>query len=357
MNNLALEFKFGGSCLATSSVRVLVVDDFEPFRRFISSTLRRNLRVQVICEVSDGQEAVQKAEELQPDLVVLDIGLPKLNGIEAARRIRRLSPNSKILFVTQESSATMVQEALATGARGYVVKADAGSQLSAAVSAVLRGGRFVGSRFADCDFTGAWLEPHPESFRPPKAFAPLQLDKPEIIRSHKVDFYADDARLLNGFTQFIEAALKTGNPAIVVATESHRDGLLARLQARGLDLGAAIEQGRYVALDAAETLSTFTLDGQPDRDRFLKVVGDLLLAAARAAKTQHPRIAACGECAPVLRAQGKAEAAIQLEYLWDEIARSYDIDILCGYCRKDFQGPENSGIFQRICAVHSAVHA
>src|SRR5437868_10931618 len=110
-----------------SSVRILVVDDYESFRRFVCSTLERRPNLQIICEASDGSEAVQKAEELQPDLILLDIGLPKLNGIEAARRIRKLSPGSKILFVSQDLSADFIHGALATGARGYVVKTDAGS--------------------------------------------------------------------------------------------------------------------------------------------------------------------------------------------------------------------------------------
>jgi DNA-binding NarL/FixJ family response regulator len=126
-----------------SSVRVLVVDDNEPFRRFVCSTLGENPELQVIGEVSDGLEAVQKAEELQPDLIVLDIGLPTLNGIEAARRIRKLAPESKILFVTQESSDDVVQEALRLGALGYVVKTHAGSELLPAVEAVCQGREFV----------------------------------------------------------------------------------------------------------------------------------------------------------------------------------------------------------------------
>jgi PAS domain S-box-containing protein len=111
--------------LATSVARVMVVEDFEPFRRMISSMLQNRAEVQVICEVADGLEAVQKAEELQPDLIVLDIGLPTLNGIEAARRIAKLAPQSKILFLSQDASADVVQQALSTGASGYAVKADA----------------------------------------------------------------------------------------------------------------------------------------------------------------------------------------------------------------------------------------
>jgi DNA-binding NarL/FixJ family response regulator len=126
-----------------SLTRVLVVEDFEPFRRFICSTLGKTPNLLVICEASDGQEAVQKAEELKPDLILLDIGLPTLNGIAAARQIRKLVPESKIIFVSQESSPDVVQEALSTGALGYVVKTTLDGNLLAAVEAVLEGRQFV----------------------------------------------------------------------------------------------------------------------------------------------------------------------------------------------------------------------
>ena len=127
-----------------SSISVLVVEDFAPFRQFICSTLGKKRDLQVICEVSDGLEAVQKAEEWKPDLILLDIGLPTLNGIEAARRIRKLSPESKIIFLSQESSPDVVQEALNLGAWGYVLKARAASELLAAVESVISDKHFVG---------------------------------------------------------------------------------------------------------------------------------------------------------------------------------------------------------------------
>jgi DNA-binding NarL/FixJ family response regulator len=139
------EFYCGKAGAGMSSLRVLVVEDFAPFRQFICSTLRKRSDLQVICEASDGLEAVQKAEELKPDLILLDIGLPTLNGIEAARRIRRLSPESKIIFLSQESSADIVQQALSLGAWGYVVKTKAASQLLAAVEAVASQRQFVGT--------------------------------------------------------------------------------------------------------------------------------------------------------------------------------------------------------------------
>ena len=132
----------------TSSIRVLVVEDYEPFRRFVCSILDERPDLQIVCEVSDGLEAVNQAGNLQPDLILLDVGLPSMNGIEAARRIRKLSPKSKILFLSQQSSADVVQEALATGAKGYVSKTLAGTDLLAAVDAVLRGEHFGGTRFS-----------------------------------------------------------------------------------------------------------------------------------------------------------------------------------------------------------------
>jgi len=119
--------------------RVLIVEDFPAYRRFIRSTLVESFDLRVIAEVSDGLEAVQKAAELKPDLILLDIGLPTMNGIEVARQIRKLSPKSKIVFLSQETSADVVEEALSTGACGYVVKTKAASQLLGVVEAVVSG--------------------------------------------------------------------------------------------------------------------------------------------------------------------------------------------------------------------------
>ena len=126
-----------------SSLRILLVDDFQPFRRFACSALQETPGLQIAGEVSDGLEAVLQAERLQPDLILLDVGLPSLDGIEAARRIHKLVPACKILFVSQESSADVVQEAFDLGALGYVVKTHAGSELLAAVEAVRQGRQFV----------------------------------------------------------------------------------------------------------------------------------------------------------------------------------------------------------------------
>jgi len=127
-----------------SFLRILVVEDFAPFSQFICSKLGEWVDVQVIGVVADGLEAVHRAEELKPDLILLDIGLPTLNGIEAARQIRQLCPESKIIFVSQEPDADIVQEALSLGALGYLLKAMSGGELRTAIKAVCDGRPFVG---------------------------------------------------------------------------------------------------------------------------------------------------------------------------------------------------------------------
>lgn len=139
----------GGGCLERPTCRVLVVDDYEPWRSFAIRTLQKKPEVQVVSEASDGLEAVQKAQELQPDLILLDIGLPTLNGIAAARRILQYAPQIKILFVSEQRSSAIVEEALGTGARGYVVKSKAATELWPAVEAVLQGKQFVSANLTD----------------------------------------------------------------------------------------------------------------------------------------------------------------------------------------------------------------
>jgi DNA-binding NarL/FixJ family response regulator len=341
--------KIGSSALK----RILLVDDFEPFRKVVRSLIKSPEFV-ISCEVSDGLEAVQKTEELRPDLILLDIGLPSLNGIEVARRIRLLAPESKIIFLTAESSPEFVREALNLGAQGYVVKTRVASDLLAAVESVLQGGQFVSPGSLGHNRTDAigTLVP-PFIMQADSTFA--DKEKRESPRNHAVQFYFDDASFLVALTHFVKFALEAGNAVIVVATESHRDSLLRRLQSLGVDIDAAIEQGRYVSLDVAAVLSTFMVNDLSDPVRFLEAAGNRIMAAAKAAKGKPPRVSVCGECAPLLSMFGKGEAAIRMEQLWNEIAKTYDVDILCGYPLGKFHGKQGRRLFQRICAEHSAV--
>ena len=127
-----------------AALRTLIVEDHEDLRALLRSLLENKTQCVVVGEASDGLQAVQRAQELQPDLILLDLALPKLNGMEAGRRIRKISPQSKIVFLSQNPAPEIVESALRIGA-GYLLKSDA-KQLPAAVDAVLEGRKFVSDR-------------------------------------------------------------------------------------------------------------------------------------------------------------------------------------------------------------------
>jgi DNA-binding NarL/FixJ family response regulator len=329
-----------------SLIRILVVDDFENWRRQIHSLLQARPTWQVIAEASDGLEAVQKAEELKPDLIVLDVGLPNLSGIEAARQIRQRSPNSEIVFLSQHSDLDLVRAALATGGLGYVLKMDAGRELLPAIDAVLLGKQFVSSSLKGHEIT--------EDLKGRKFSASTEVETPH---SHEVLFYSDETILLDRVTHFIAGALKAGDATIVLATKSHRDSLLQRLKAEGVDTDGALQQGTYISLDATDTLSAIMVNGLPDPIRFFERIGGSIEAVARAAKSKEPRIVVFGEAVALLHAEGNVDAAIRFEQLGNDLPKTYKVDILCAYSLSSFHNVEDEHVFQSISAEHSAVYS
>jgi DNA-binding NarL/FixJ family response regulator len=146
---LGSDLRRGFSCRMREEVKrsakILLADDFELWRRFVISLLQKKLEWQVICEVSDGMQVVQRVRELRPDLVLLDISLPTLNGIEAARLIRASAPDSKVLFVSVYDTLDIAEAALRAGGQGYVIKSRSAGDLLIAVEAILEGRQFVSS--------------------------------------------------------------------------------------------------------------------------------------------------------------------------------------------------------------------
>ena len=129
-------------------IRVLVVDDHETVRRGICALLRSDPDIEVTCDVADGLQAVRKAKQVQPDVIVLDITMPKMDGLKAAVRIRKVAPQTEIVFLSQHDSLESVRQALRAGGRGYVVKSDAAKELISAVRTVSKKKRYVNTRFA-----------------------------------------------------------------------------------------------------------------------------------------------------------------------------------------------------------------
>lgn len=331
-------------------IRILVVDDFEPWRQFVSSFLSNLPPFHVVGEASDGLDAVLKVRTLQPDIVILDVGLPKLNGIEAARKICEIHPHTKIVLLTEESSVDVIREGLRT-AKGYVIKRDAIRDLLPALHAVLRGEVFADGKCGQGHFDSS--EENSDGVKPISSAHEYGRTRGR----HEVAFYPNDATFEAGFANSIAAALNLGHIVLVVATQLHYAGIVQKLQADNVDVSTALSQGRYSFLASSEILSKVMFNGMPDPDRCAKVIDNLIVAATTNAGVQHRRVSIFGECAPILLAQGDAEAAIQLEHLWGEVTAGHNADTLCGYL-STIASPSMSGaIFERICAEHSAAYS
>jgi two-component system, NarL family, nitrate/nitrite response regulator NarL len=297
-------------------LRILVVEDHARFRHLICAALQQRAEFQTI-EAADGLEGVQKAEALQPDVILLDINLPQMHGFEVAKQIRRLVPHARILFVSQESPPEIVRQALRLGALGYVQKISAATDLLPAIDAALAGQRFVSRSLG---FT-----------EPADAPAP---------RRHEILFCPDDATVVESLTRCVAAALQAGDAAIAVLTEPHRRDLLREMRTQGVDIDGAIERGTCCAFDA---------DDSSTPNRFLDAIDSVRSAAAKAGKA-HPRVVLCGERAGRLWAAGRTAEAVQLEHFCGELA--HDVDILCVY---PVPYPNDDAALTRICAQHTAV--
>jgi PAS domain S-box-containing protein len=179
---------------------------------------------------------------------------------------------------------------------------------------------------------------------------------PEPSQSpHVVQFYSEDGFLLDALNRFIGAALEAGDPAVVIATKSHRDGLAKRLKQRGLDIAAALEQGRYLPVDARAGLSRFMRKGAVDADRFERFAGGILTRARKAAEGKRARVVIFGEMVALLWAEGNPGAAARLEELWNELARVQSFSLRCAYPMSGFHRDQDIDLFLNVCAGHSSV--
>jgi len=168
---------------------------------------------------------------------------------------------------------------------------------------------------------------------------------------HFVQFYEADGFLLNSLSGFIGSAIKSGDGAIVLATKEHRDGLEELLRANGLDVTSAQTSGRYVSLDAAETLSKFMLDGSPDTSAFNELMGGVI---ASVTDGRSP-VRAFGEMVALLWAEGNHTGAIRLEELWNDLQKSHSFSLFCAYPMHGVGGEKFTEPHSGVCTVHSRV--
>lgn len=334
LSNRSEQVTFGGA-LEKSTRSVLIVDDYEPWRRFMLSTIQKWPGLQILGEAADGLEAVLKSQQLRPDLIVLDIGLPKINGIEVARQIRQHLPNATILFCSDNRSPDIAEEALRTGV-GYLVKSDAASDLLPAVASAIGGRRFVsrtlaGHTFGDSSESG-----------------------PVRCRRHAVEFYRDDAHLLDEIATLFEGSYAEGLSVAAIVTSSHRSGLEKRLAGQNIDVSDATRRGRLCMFDANRALSEIMEPAGLNRERALSELGNILGKLKAATAATNCETVVFGEMAPMLWAQKQYDAAIRLEALWNEVAPA-DFSIYCAYPMQTPGDGQTVLHYAEICAQHSHV--
>jgi PAS domain S-box-containing protein len=172
---------------------------------------------------------------------------------------------------------------------------------------------------------------------------------------HIVYFYQQSDSLLEALCNVVGPVLGAGNAALVIATKVHREGLQHRLTSRGLDTQEATRQGRFVVLDAREILSKIIVKGMPDASRFSEVVGGSIARTRALLKSENPEIAAFGEMVSLLWTEGKIDAAIRLEQLWNELAKKHSFSLRCAYPVANFYDQNKAQPLARVCAEHSAV--
>jgi DNA-binding NarL/FixJ family response regulator len=306
-------------------LRVLVVDDFEPFRGYLRSTLGQTAEFQLIGEAAEGESAIRLAADLQPDLVLLDVALPKMSGFDVARRLGQVAPKSKVLFVSQQFSLDMVEAGFRAGGLGYVHKVRAARELLPALKAVAAGRYYVGGIFSE--------------------------GGPGPAARHQVQFFSDAVSLQQRFAGYIAAHLKAGTPAIMETSTVQSSAILEQLARAGLDVNHALRTRILVAVDASELLDRIMPGEVLGADRFFDVAGALLDATARKeGRDGEISLALCREAPPALLAKG-AGIACRLEGLWSLMARRFGVDVLCAYDLARLQLQD--GVMECLRAEHS----
>jgi RimJ/RimL family protein N-acetyltransferase len=175
------------------------------------------------------------------------------------------------------------------------------------------------------------------------------------LSEHVVQFYRDDQAMLRQLESYVWQGLSRGSSAVVIATAGRRDNLALALQSRGINLTQVTAEGRYTALDASEVLRILIVDGRPHPLRFTQVVAPVIGRATAASLAETDRVVAFGEMVGLLWAEGKPEAAIQLEQLWNDLGRKYTFSLRCGYPMPGFCGNELAESLLQICAEHTSV--
>ena len=316
-----------------SPLEVVVIDDHHAWRQQVTAMVEKSGAWRVTGEAADGGEGCALVASLQPDLILLDIELPTMSGIETATRILAANPSARILFLSGHSSWDVIEAALLTGARGYVLKNFAGTDLLPAMAAVAAGRRFLSGAAGGRPFNADEDRHH--------------------AHLHDAGFYSSDAALIDEYEAFAADGLLAGKVVVSLLGAERRQALFERLTARGFDMTRALAEDRYIALDVDAVQTPLMIDGLPDESLFWNMVIAVMMRAARASRSNAPAIAGFGDGAQTLWRNGMPAAAVLIEQMWNDVSKTLNVDVLCGYSLPSVDA-EDHEMRELIGAAHSA---
>ena len=315
--------------------KVLIADDSRKILNWVSDLLCS--RFEVVAEVMHGRAALETAAKFDPDLVVLDIEMPELNGIQAARELRRLGLRAKVVFLTSYRDDDYLSAAFESGARGFVYKSRMDTDLIPALDHALEGYRFVS----------------PQGFLGQRAGTRGTTWFPRGRGFHTMQFYRDDEDRLAGGIDYVVAALKENATVIYVDSKAHLAGLARKLEVLGFR--AAIERGKFIALDVhRDVLPYIMVGGMPDAAQVRGLLDDAAMQTSAPSQNDR-RLALAGEIGPALWAEGLPEAALEVERLTDEFVHARSASVFCTYPVEWLYKTHHHQTMARLCALHTCV--
>jgi DNA-binding NarL/FixJ family response regulator len=319
-----------------TSIQILIADDHELFRRKVRSFIESQSGYRVCGEARDGIEAIEKVRQLRPEIVLMDINMPRMDGLKATRIINDDCPECSVIIITQNEMTIAREHARQVCAKGVVEK----SHLTRDLIPVMRGVAMESE-------SSIGQSKHPAASGDPW-YGLLESAAP---RDHIVQLYQDQQFLNRAVCRFAAAAITNGEGVILVPTAAHWDAFRPRLESEGVDVKAAEKRGQLTVVDADNLLPTFMRDGMPDSPVFLGLAQNVVSQAR--GDGRYPKVRWWGEMVNILWERGEVAASMQLEDQFDQLAHEQDIAIFCSFLMDNFDGDVHARMLPRLGENHS----
>jgi DNA-binding NarL/FixJ family response regulator len=332
-----------------SSLEILIVDDHELTRRIVRALIESEGPYRVCGEAADGIEAIEKARQLHPDIVLMDINMPRMDWLEATRIIRHEKPDCKVIIVTHNEATIARKLARSIDVDSVITKSDLNRDLLRIIGRVAME---KNSRFYQTENERGVSHGHQAEGTESAHGQPWSgLLAGAAPRDHIVQLYQDQQFLNRAVCRFAAAAIANGEGIILVPTIAHWDAFRPRLEDEGVDVKAAEKRGQLTIVDADDMLPTFMSDGMPDSPVFLGLAANVISQAR--GDGRYPKVRWWGEMVNLLWERGDIAASMNLEDLFDRLAHEHDIAIFCSFLMDNFNGDVHARMLPRLGENHS----